>query len=116
MIHAVAIPVLSETRRVSPANLRILGITLGSSTTEDIKRILDPAADTLAVQNELSQICYASSGFDGSILEFVMWGEMPVRFGFFRAHPGSSTRCTRTSRISDGLETEGVVRLGMDRS
>lgn len=115
MIHAAAFRGSGETRRIDPGNLRILGITLGKSTTEDVERAFGPAVDTAPPESELSQVCYFSSGLDKTVLEFVIW-DKPVEFRFFRASPSRSPRCTRTTLVSDKLETDGGLRLGMDRS
>jgi hypothetical protein len=114
MICVVAVHGQGETKDIGRANLTIVGVTLGSSTTNDVERILGASVDTLSSQNELSQFCYASSGTSETVLQFVVW-DKPVGFSFFRARHGRSPRCTRTTLVSDKLETGGGVKLGMDR-
>jgi hypothetical protein len=115
MIHGIAAQGSAEPERIAPANLRILGITLGRSTTEDLEQVLGAATDTLSPQNDLSQFCYISSSADETVLEFIIW-DRPVGFRFFRAHPDSNSKCIRTALVTDGLETEGGLKLGMERS
>jgi len=83
---------LSGTKKIDPKNFKILGISLGSSSIEDVKRILGPAPEWPSTDGQNTVMCYASPGNDRTILEFEIWTD-PIEFRLFQGSTQEATVC-----------------------
>jgi hypothetical protein len=102
-------------KRIAVENREILGITLGRSTTDDVKRVLGPAPiQELPPQGEMATSCYVSTGSDKTMLQFYVWFE-PIRFRLSRSSATSDLSCTSSPLVSDKLGTRSGLKLGMLR-
>src|SRR5947208_1447470 len=84
------------TKKIDPKNFEILGIRLGSSSIEDVKRILGPAPERPSTDPENTVMCYASPGNDRTILEFEIWTD-PIEFRLFHGSTQELERCASSS-------------------
>ncbi len=101
-------------RTIDLSNFQILGITLGDSSIEDIKRKIGPASEMPAKDPENSVMCYVSPGNHPTTLEFENWTE-PIEFRLFQTSEQRATQCTVSRKVSKSLSTGSGLRLGMDR-
>jgi hypothetical protein len=102
----------SGTKNIDPKNFEILGISLGSSSIEDVKRILGPAPERPSTDGQNTVMCYASPGNDRTILEFEIWTD-PIEFRLFQGSSPEVERCASSSNISHSLSTTRGLKLGM---
>jgi hypothetical protein len=99
---------------MNPTHREVLGIQLGTASSEDVERALGSTAEVALPNNEETEICYVSSGPDRIILQFVIWSK-PVEFRFFRGSHRDTASCRKSAKILPGLATSSGIRLGMSR-
>ena len=102
------------TKKIDPKNFEILGISLGSSSIEDVKRILGPAPERPSTDGQNTVVCYASPGNDKAILEFEIWTD-PIEFRLFQGSTQEAERCASSPNISHSLSTTRGLKLGMSQ-
>lgn len=101
---------------LSSQNFEVLGITLGTSETADLKRILGPGTARETPERQGVVTCYCSLGNDGTVLEFDSWAGSIVQFRFYQGSPQEASRCRKSKLVSRSLATAEGVRLGMSRT
>lgn len=101
-----------EEPKIDPGNFEIAGIRLGTSTIQDLERILGPARATKAKDPENSLMCYASSEPDRTVLQFENWTD-PIEFRLFKGSTELLKGCLRTEQVSSSIATASGLRLGL---
>ncbi len=115
MAAVCAATAAQKTRRISPGNFEILGITLGQTDEADLARILGPAQAVQTKDPEEAVRCYVSSGADKTVLEVQDWVGTVVEFRLFQDPARTLGNCAATPRVSNLVATGSGLKLGMSR-
>jgi hypothetical protein len=100
--------------KIDAKNFEILGISLASSTIEEVKHILGPASERTSTNPGNTVMCYAAPGNGRTILEFENWTD-PTEFRLFHGSTEEVALCALSPKISDSLSTASGLKLGMSQ-